>query len=51
MNLDEYSALLGKCWAKYNSLETIIRVYLMKYHKQSENGINEIEGESCQETY
>jgi hypothetical protein len=51
MNLDGYSALLGKCWAKYNSLETIIRVYLMKYYNQPENGIDEVEGETCQETY
>lgn len=49
--LEEYQNLLGMCWLNYNTLETIIRFYLMNYEKQSHYGLEINEGETCQEDY
>ncbi len=51
MKLEEYQNLLGMCWLNYNTLETIIRFYLMNHEKQSHNGLEINEGETCQEDY
>jgi hypothetical protein len=51
MDQKKHTELLGLCWAKFNTLETVLRIYLLRYNKQSESGFELQEGDTCPETY
>lgn len=48
--LMKYTELLGTCWGNFNSLELMIRVFLLKQSGASESGLDLNVGDTCPET-